>query len=131
MFPIDSILFWKIVKFGIVGSSGIVIDFGITYLLKEKLKVHRYLSNSLGFLFAASNNFIWNKLWTFENQNPAIGSQYLKFLLIGSVGLVLNNIFVYLFTEKLKLNFYLSKVFAIGLVLIWNFTGNLIFTFSD
>lgn len=68
-------------------------------------------------------------IWTFESNNPEVSREYLSFFFISSIGLALNNLFVFLFNEKLKLNFYLSKAFAITLVAIWNFIPNYLFTF--
>jgi len=65
-------LFLKILKFGVVGISGIAVDFGITYLLKEKLGIQKYVSNSIGFISAASSNYYLNRIWTFKSQNPEI-----------------------------------------------------------
>jgi putative flippase GtrA len=45
------------------------------------------------------------------------------------LGLGINNLVIYLLHGKLKLNFWLSKVAAIGIVTIWNFTMNYFFTF--
>ena len=39
----------KMIKFGLVGLMGMVIDFGITWLCKEKLKWNKYVANSCGF----------------------------------------------------------------------------------
>ena len=60
----------KFLKFIIVGFTGMVVDFSITILLKEKLKIHRYIANSAGFVLAASSNYLFNRLWTFERNNP-------------------------------------------------------------
>ncbi len=65
-------MIFKFLKFGIVGFSGLIIDYAITFLLKEKLKVQRYISNSIGFTVAASSNWLFNRLWTFESSNPEI-----------------------------------------------------------
>jgi putative flippase GtrA len=47
---ISEILLWKFLKFCIVGSSGMVVDFGTTWFLKEKVRVNKYLANSAGFI---------------------------------------------------------------------------------
>ena len=39
-----------------------IVDFGMTWLCKEKLRWNKYLSNSIGFVLAATNNYIWNRL---------------------------------------------------------------------
>ncbi|MDO5608370.1 MAG: GtrA family protein [Capnocytophaga sp.] len=125
----DKILIYRFLKFGIVGLSGVVIDFSVTWLLKEKLKANKYLANSIGFIVAASSNYIWNRIWTFESQNTHITTEYFSFLGISVMGLLLNNLMLYFLSEKLRWNFYLSKLFAIGGVTIWNFVMNYLYTF--
>ena len=51
-------MLWKFLKFCIVGSSGMIIDFGTTWLLKEKVKINKYLANSTGFILAATSNYL-------------------------------------------------------------------------
>ncbi len=119
----------KFLKFGIVGFTGLIIDFSITYLLKEKVKIHRYISSSAGFTLAASSNYILNRIWTFESTNSKILLEYSSFLIISVIGLAINNLFLYLFEKKFR--FYLAKLFAIGITMIWNFTANYIFTFNQ
>lgn len=126
---IDRALILKFLKFCIVGFSGMVVDFGFTWLCKEKLKWNKYVSNSIGFVLAATNNYIWNRWWTFQSDNANIPIEYGKFLVISVIGLGLNNLVVYLLHEKLKLNFYFAKLIAIGVVTIWNFVMNYRFTF--
>ena len=123
--------FLKFLKFGIVGFSGIFIDFAITYVLKEKFKIHKYISNTFGFTFATISNYLLNRYWTFNTGKGAEISQFGKFLTIALLGLILNNLIIYLLNDKVKLNFYLSKLVAIGLVAIWNFFGNYLYTFAE
>lgn len=124
-------IFLKFLKFGVVGFSGMLIDFGITWLLKEKLKVNAYLANSIGFISAASSNYFWNRVWTFESENQDIPLEYMSFIIISVVGLLINNLMIYLLTTKFKLNFYLAKLLAIGVVTVWNFGMNFLITFSQ
>lgn len=119
----------KFLKFCVVGFSGMVVDFGVTWLCKERLKWNKYLSNSLGFILAATNNYLWNRLWTFQSTSRQIPVEYGKFLLISIIGLGINNLTIYILHDKLKLNFYLAKLLAIGIVTIWNFVMNYLFTF--
>lgn len=123
------ILLLRFVKFGVIGCSGMVVDFGVTWVCKEKLRWNKYLSNSLGFVLAATNNYIWNRLWTFHSTNKNVTREYGSFLLISVVGLGLNNLIIYLLHDHLHLNFYLAKIIAIGLVTIWNFGMNYLITF--
>ena len=126
---IDSALIVKFLKFCVVGFSGMVVDFGTTWLCKEKFGWNKYVSNSIGFTLAATNNYLWNRLWTFQSTSSEIPVEYGKFLIIAIIGLGINNLVIYLLHDKLKLNFYLSKLIAIGVVTIWNFVMNYLFTF--
>jgi putative flippase GtrA len=119
----------QFIKFCVVGASGTIIDFGLTYIFKEKLRVNKYISNSIGFISAATSNYILNRIWSFENHNPAIGQQYMLFMAISLLGLGINNGVIFLLTKKFHLNFYLSKVVATGVVTLWNFVMNYLFTF--
>jgi putative flippase GtrA len=126
---IDSILISKFLKFCIVGSSGMVIDFGTTWLLKERARINKYVANSTGFILAASSNYFLNRTWTFHDHNPEIATQYISFIIISLFGLAINNLILYIMTDRLKYNFYLSKLFAIAVVTIWNFVMNFLITF--
>ncbi len=120
----------QFLKFCVVGGSGVFVDFGVTYLFKEIVRFNKYVSNSLGFLCAASTNYVLNRVWTFENTNPDITTQYMTFLGISVIGLAINNATIYLLHEKWHLNFYLAKLFAIGVVTFWNFFMNYFFNFK-
>lgn len=121
-------MIFKFLKFVVVGFSGLIIDFAITYLFKDIFKVNKYLSNSIGFTLAASSNYLLNRLWTFSSDNPNIGTEYASFLIISIFGLGINNLFLYLFQKKTK--FYLAKLLAIVVTTIWNFLANYFITFS-
>lgn len=119
----------KFLKFGLVGASGVLIDFFFTYVCKEKLGYNKYVSNSIGFIIAASSNYWFNRVWSFESTNPDISGEYLGFVGVALVGLLINTAVLWLINEKVGLNFYLSKVLAIGVTTIWNFTINYFFVF--
>ena len=120
---------FKFIKFAIVGTSGLVIDFGTTYIFKEKLHIYRYLASSIGFTLAASSNYIFNRLWTFHSTNPQVFFEYSTFIIISVIGLGINNTILWLFSDKWKQNFYLSKLLATVITIIWNFLANFYITF--
>jgi putative flippase GtrA len=120
----------KFIKFCIVGFAGVIIDFGITFLCKEVLKVQKYVANAIGFTTAATSNYIFNRIWTFESHNPNIGAEFSRFFLIALIGLGMNSFIVWAMAGKLKINFYLSKLVATTIVTAWNFLINAYFTFA-
>jgi len=119
----------KFVKFCMVGFSGVFVDFGITYLCKEIFKIHKYISNVIGFSIAATTNYILNRIWTFESHNPRIAVEFSRFFVISLIGLGINSLILYILVSRFKMNFYLSKLFATIVVTVWNFLINAYYTF--
>lgn len=124
------LLIWQFIKFCLVGSLGLVIDFGCTFLLKEKININRYLANSAGFSVAVVSNYLLNKYWTFEDGDPEVFVQAQKFVIIALIGLAINNQIIYLLNNNRGLNFYVAKLVAIIVVVFWNFFANYFYTFS-
>ena len=121
-------MIFKFLKFIIVGFSGMVVDFSVTILLKEKLKIHRYIANSAGFTIAASSNYLFNRFWTFESNNPKVLVEFGTFFLISLIGLLINNFFLFLFEKKMR--FYFAKFCAIIITSLWNFLANYYLNFN-
>lgn len=120
----------KFIKFGVVGVSGVVVDFGTTWLLKEILKINRYIANSTGFMCAVVSNYILNRIWTFHSHDTAVAVQFSKFLGVALIGLAMNNAIIFYLNERKKVPFYVSKAIATGIVMLWNFGANYLFTFK-
>lgn len=121
---------YKFIKFGLVGFTGVFVDFGITYLCKEKLHIQKYIANAIGFSTAASSNYYLNRIWTFHSTNPKVMVEYTEFFVISLIGLGINTLVLWILVRWLKMNFYVAKIFAIAVVTIWNFFANAFITFN-
>ncbi len=120
----------KFFKFGIVGVSGVIVDFGVTWLLKERLRLNKYIANSAGFACAVVSNYALNRIWTFHSSDPQVGIQFAKFTMVALIGLGMNNAIIFFLTERRGVKFYTAKLIATGVVMLWNFGANLLFTFK-
>ena len=123
-------MLYKFLKFCVVGVTGTISDFGLTWICKEKLKIHKFVAHAIGFVVAATSNYILNRVWTWGSTNEQVGVEYVKFFGVSLIGLGLNTLILYLLHEKMKLNFWFSKVVATGVVMVWNFLANHYFTFA-
>lgn len=123
----DSLL--KLARFGAVGFTGLCIDFGVTWVCKEKLSLNKFVANTCGFTLAVINNFILNRIWTFQSTNRLWQLEFARFAGFALIGLVLNNLLLWLFNERLHLRFYVAKAAAIACVFFWNFLSNFLFNF--
>ena len=130
-FEIDETFMYKFIKFGVVGFTGMLIDFGITFLCKEIFKVQKFVSNAIGFTVAATVNYIFNRIWTFRSTNPEMLREFSDFFVISLIGLGINSLVLWFLVSKCKWNFYFAKLIAIGVTTIWNFFANYLYTFSN
>jgi dolichol-phosphate mannosyltransferase len=121
----------RFLRFGVVGFSGVFVDLGVFYILREMAQLALTRSAILSAEVAILNNFLWNDLWTFRDLS---GKQkgvrqrlkrFLKFNLICLGGLILNVLLINLLFNVFGVNEYLSKLIAIAAVTLWNFWLNL------
>lgn len=120
----------KFIKFIVVGVNGMIVDFTATYFVKDKLQWNKYLANTIGFFMGATNVYFINRVLTFESNNQDVFIEYSKFISIYAIGLIINNLVVYLVHGKLNIKFYIAKLVAIGFTAFWNFFANYYFTFN-
>ncbi|MFA6423019.1 MAG: glycosyltransferase family 2 protein [Patescibacteria group bacterium] len=125
----------QMVKFGLIGISGTVIDFGILNILVY-FHMNVYYAAAISFIIAATNNFIWNRSWTFKEikNQKKLHVQYVQYIMITATGFLLNlfilkitlpyfgRVFSLDITRPIVLNS--SKVVASLFVMIWNFLGS-------
>jgi len=126
---LNKTFFLKFFKFGIVGLSGVLVDFGTTFFCKEFVKIPKYIANAIGFTVAASWNYFFNRIWTFQSHDPEVAFEFLRFFIVSLIGLGINTLILWVLVSKFNKHFYLSKLFAIATVMIWNFGMNLLVTF--
>ena len=88
--------------------------------------------NVPGFIVAVVSSYFWNKFWTFKaGGNGGVMQDFLKFLAVVTVGLILNSGLIILITTVISPFFGVSatthlniaKIIATILVLFWNFLG--------
>jgi dolichol-phosphate mannosyltransferase len=121
----------RFLRFGMVGLSGVFVNLGVLYLLREVLKVGLTRSTIFSSEIAIINNFLWNDLWTFgdiSRQQQGKRKRFrrlLKFNLVCLTGLILNVLIVNLLFNVFHLNEYLAELIAIVIITFWNFWINL------
>jgi dolichol-phosphate mannosyltransferase len=121
----------RFLRFGMVGFSGVFVDYAVFFLLFSQLGWGLTTSNVLSAEFAIINNFLWNDAWTFADLAQrqlgwsARAKRFLKFNAICLAGLVLNTLLVNLLFNVFGVNAYLAKLIAIIAVTMWNFWVNL------
>ena len=116
----------QILRFTIVGGIATVIDFVCLYIFKELLNLNIILANTLSFTISVIYNYIASIKWVFDvNKNSKF--QFIIFVILSVIGLLINNGILYLFTSYTEFYYLLSKVFATLVVMIYNFITRKIF----
>ena len=121
----------QFIKFGLVGASSTIIDWGIYLVLTRFLGIYYIMAKILSFSIAVINSYIWNRRWTFRSNNPQKLREFIKFLIIAFVGVVLNSMIMYIVVDFVHLSDLYGLVFASGIVMFWNFLANKYYTFKE
>jgi dolichol-phosphate mannosyltransferase len=118
----------QLVKFCVVGASGYVVNLLVYYVLLDHAHLHYALAATGSFLVAVTNNYTWNRLWTFRHQRGHIGYQGLRFLVV-SVSVYLANLGLLSLLVAFGLGEIVSQAVAVVLVTPLNFLGNKLWSF--
>ena len=119
----------QLAKFGVVGASGYGVNLAVYALLLKQAHLHYLLAATGSFLVAATNNYTWNRLWTFRRQRGHIAYQGLRFLIVAVIAYVANLGLLTGFVEVLGMGKIISQAVAIVLVTPLNFIGNKLWSF--
>ncbi len=119
----------QLLKFGLVGVSGYVVNLGVFALLLQFLSLHHVLAAIGAFIVAVSSNFYWNRHWTFRASSGHAGFQAIRFFTV-SVGALGVNLVVLEALIGAGLGVLPSQAIAVATAMPFNFVGNKLWTFS-
>ena len=121
-------LFIQIFKFGIVGGTAFVIDFVFLYLFREFLHFPVILANTLSFCISVIYNYIASVKWVFDvNKEKNAKKQFIIFIIFSVIGLLLNDLIMWISVDFLSIYYLLAKIIATFIVMIFNFVTRKIF----
>ncbi|GIU93732.1 MAG: hypothetical protein KatS3mg012_0189 [Gaiellaceae bacterium] len=119
----------QLMRFCVVGASGYVVNLTVFSVLVLGLGVHYLPAAACSFLVAVTNNYTWNRLWTFRSQRGHVAYQGARFLVVSSLALganlaVLHGLVLVGLVEVV------AQAIAIVLVTPVNFVGNKLWSFG-
>ncbi len=125
----------KPLKFGTVGASGILVDTGILFTLKEFGGVWPVLAVAIATEAAIVWNYTLNDFWTFGNRGKETIEHFFrrlaKFNSVSLAGLVAKVGIFWFLTEMVDIYYILSNLIAIAIVFIWNYVINVRWTWNE
>ena len=124
----------RIVRFGIVGLSGIFVNMGLLYLLTEFAGLYYLISAVIAIEVSIVNNFIWNDIWTFgAADNLRFDrkiSRFLSFQAVSMGGLLVNMGVLYFLADIFGVYYLIANLVGILIAFIWNYAINRHYTWK-
>lgn len=117
----------QIIKFVIVGGIATIIDYIIFFLLHDFLKVPTLPSNITSFSVSVIYNYIASVKWVFDVKEDDPKKQFIVFIVLSIIGLLINTAIVYVTIDILKWWSMICKVIATAIVMVFNFITRKIF----
>jgi dolichol-phosphate mannosyltransferase len=119
----------QLAKFCAVGASGYLVNLAVYASLVELAGMDYRLAAVCSFVVAVSNNYAWNRVWTFRDNRGRVGMQGARFFTVALVALVANLIVLEALV-RLGLGEVPAQAVAIVLVTPINFVGNKLWSFG-
>ena len=118
----DNKLLLQIFKFVIVGGIATIIDFIVLVFLKEIIGLNEIVANTISFTVSVIYNYIASVKWVFDvDKDKNKSKQFITFITFSIIGLLLNNLILWICIDKLSIYYLIGKVIATGLVMVFNF----------
>jgi putative flippase GtrA len=118
----------QLAKFCVVGASGYVVNLAVYTALLRGAGIHYLPAAACSFLVAVTNNYAWNRLWTFRHERGHVAYQGLRFLVVSTIALGANLAILDALVE-LGVGKIAAQAVAIVLVTPLNFIGNKLWSF--
>ena len=118
----------RFLVFSAVGAVGAIAHYVVLIVFHESLGIHPVIASAIGSIAGAFVNYSLNYHVTFES-NIAHGAVMPKFYLIATVGFLLNALIMWQMVHHFEIHYVVSQFVATGVVLVWGFAGNSIWTF--
>lgn len=112
----------QIMKFGVVGVIAFVIDYGLMVLLTEVFGVDYLLSATISFTVSVIFNYLASMRYVFSHkEGMSRRREFVIFVVLSVIGLGINDLFMWLGTDLLHIDYRITKLVATFVVMVWNF----------
>jgi len=120
----------QLLKFGVVGGSGYVVNLIVFALVVEGLGAHHLIGAAAAFVVAVSNNFWWNRHWTFSQRDRDARHQASRYLIVNVISFVFQAATLELLVSGLGTSEVPAQAISVGVATPFNFVGNKIWSFG-
>ncbi|HII84499.1 MAG TPA: GtrA family protein [Methanobacterium subterraneum] len=112
----------QLFRYIFTGGAAFIVDFSSLFILTDFFGIYYLASAAIAFVFGLITNYMLSINWVFNKRTMSNRKlEFGVFALIGIVGILLNEVFIWFFTENLQIYYLLSKIMAAVIILFWNF----------
>lgn len=123
--------FIQLVRYTFVGAAAFAVDFSSLFVLTDLFNIYYLTSAAIAFLLGLTTNYSLSIIWVFNKRK--FSKKWVEvgiFSLIGVVGLGLNGLLIWSFTEFAHFHYLFSKIISTVFIYLWNFSVRKILLFS-
>jgi putative flippase GtrA len=121
---------WQLLRFGLVGVSGYLVNLAVFALLSGGLGLHHLIAAVGAFCVAVSSNFFWNRHWTFAAGDGHAGFQAARFFAVSAAALLINLAVLEALVGGTSMGDLAAQAIAVAVAMPFNFLGNKLWTFA-
>ena len=114
----------RLLKFGIVGLSGVVINMGVLYILSEDVRLPYFISSLMAIELSILTNFVFNLHWTWrdrKNELPVWRKLFRYHIGVAGTAYLVNYVILVGLTEWGGIQYMISNLVGIGVGTIANY----------
>lgn len=112
----------QLIRYGFVGGFAFLADYGSLYLLTDVVGLHYLWSAAFAFSIGLTVNYLLSISYVFNASRKAkLWVEFTVFLVIGVIGLGLNELIMWCGCEWIGLHYMIVKLISTGVVFFWNF----------
>ena len=120
----------QLIKFCAVGASGYVVNLTVFALCFGVLDMHHLVAATAAFVVAVTNNFWWNRHWTFRARSGRAGFQAARFFTVSILAFLFAATILEVLVTVADVQELAAQALSIAAATPLNFIGNKMWSFS-
>ena len=121
---------FQLLKFCAVGASGYAVNLAVFWVCVELVGLHYLVAATFAFVVAVTNNFWWNRHWTFKARSGAARFQAPRFFAVSILAFLVAAAVLELLVSVAGLPEVAAQAIAIVVATPLNFIGNKMWSFA-
>lgn len=112
----------QVFRYILAGTIAYIFDYGALIILTEACKIYYLTSAAVAFMLGSVVSYALNVMWVFSERTlKSKRLEFVIFVLISVVGIILNHYCILIFTEKVHLHYLASKLVSSVVISAVNF----------